>query len=201
MSFKGSLKRVAKILILGDTGIGKTSLVMRVVKGIFPDPEKLKSTIGSAFFVKTYSFDVVELSAQIWDFAGQERFRSFMRNMFKGADGGIFVFDLTNKVTLDDLESFWIPEIEEKLKISFREGILNDKCFLLVGNKKDVIDQRNVSNEEIQNFVEKYGLPYFETSAKTGENAELVFDELMRAIYEVYVQRLEEKIRERQQPP
>ena len=199
MSSISSFKRVVKILILGDTGVGKTSLVTRVVKGIFPDPDRLKSTIGSAFFVKDYKFDVMDISAQIWDFAGQERFRSFMRNMFRGAEGGMFVFDLTNKVTLDDLESFWIPEIEEKLKINLEEGIFNDKTFILVGNKKDKEDLRDVTNEEIAKFAEKYNLPYYETSAKTGENAEEMFFELVSKIYQKILQKIEERIRERQQ--
>lgn len=171
-----------KVLVMGDTGVGKTSLVIRAVEGRFPDPETLKSTIGASFAVKKLTKDEKLYSLQLWDFAGQERFRSFMKSLFKGATSGFFVFDLTDPVTLDDLASFWIPAIEEALNVSFSENHEFSKNFVLVGNKKDLSDDREISIEEATRFAEKYGFRYIEVSSKTGDNVEKMFELLVEPI-------------------
>ena len=181
MWFGTSQKFVFKILILGDTGVGKTSLVIRAVKGYFPDPETLKSTIGAAFFTMRYKIQRDLITAQIWDFAGQERFRSFMKNMFTGSSGGLFVFDLTNTLSLDDLKNFWIPEIIKRIRSDFFDVFKHN--FILVGNKKDLKSQIEVTKEEITKLVRQYGFKYFSASAKTGDNVSTIFKELIRMLY------------------
>ncbi|MCD6485181.1 MAG: GTP-binding protein, partial [Candidatus Odinarchaeota archaeon] len=171
-----------KLITVGDTGVGKTSMLIRYLQGVFPDPDKLKSTIGVAFFSKDfYIDDNVKIVAQIWDFAGQERFREFMKKMFRGTRGGILVFDLSNRMTLDDLESFWIPQIQEIAGVKFSPE--SEIPFILVGNKKDLIDTNDTlalsnapTREEIKRVIDKYGFEYFETSAKNGTNIGEVFE-------------------------
>ena len=178
-----------KLITVGDTGVGKTSMLIRYLQGVFPDPDKLKSTIGVAFFSKDfYIDDNVKIVAQIWDFAGQERFREFMKKMFRGTRGGILVFDLSNRMTLDDLESFWIPQIQEIAGVKFSSE--SEIPFILVGNKKDLIDTKDTlalsnapTREEIKRVIDKYGFEYFETSAKNGTNIGEVFERLIKRVY------------------
>ncbi|MGQ4913188.1 MAG: Rab family GTPase [Candidatus Asgardarchaeia archaeon] len=167
---------LTKVLVMGDTGVGKTSLVIRSVEGRFPDPETLKSTIGASFAVKKVQRDNKIYSLQLWDFAGQERFRAFMKSLFRGATAGIFVFDLTDPVTLDDLASFWIPSVEETLDTKFSPENPLSKNFILVGNKSDLVEDRAISIEEASAFAEKYGFQYIEVSSKTGENVDSIFE-------------------------
>jgi len=188
-SFSSGKTITVKLITVGDTGVGKTSMLIRYIQGVFPDPDKLKSTIGVAFFSKDFYMDNdVKLVAQIWDFAGQDRFREFMKKMFRGTRGGLLVFDLSNKMTLDYLESFWIPQIQEIAGIDFSNN--SEFPFILVGNKKDLIETNDslaLSNaptrEEIEELINKYGFEYFETSAKNGSNIGEVFERLIKRVY------------------
>jgi len=192
LSYEVIKERVLKILLLGDTSVGKTSMAIRYVEGVFPDPDKLKSTIGVAFFSKKVKVNNEVIIAQIWDFAGQEHFRSFMKDMFRGAAGGLFVFDVTQVTTLDDLKNFWIPELESKL--GFKLSETKNHPFVLVGNKVDLLDDVSsistvniVSMSELDEFLDKYGFQYFATSAKTGENIDIAFKSAVKKAYQFYI--------------
>ena len=148
LNVKKIQKYIFKVLVMGDTGVGKTSLVIRSTEGRFPDPSLLKSTIGASFALKKINEDENNIVLQLWDFAGQERFRAFMKNLFIGAVAGIFVFDITNPITLDDLGSFWIPAVEDAIKVNFTEQPEVAANFIIVGNKADLSQQRVVSYEE-----------------------------------------------------
>ena len=182
MSYKG--KYVYKILVMGDTGVGKTSLVLRATRGKFPDPETLMSTIGAFFALKRIIMEDGSLcSLQIWDFAGQERFRSFMKNLFRGANGGIFVYDVTDPITLDDLKRFWIPTVFEQIDKYERPS------FFLVGNKIDLTNRLVNSKEGIE-LARKYEMEYIEVSSKTGENVELLFYLIAKNVHSKYKRRV-----------
>lgn len=198
MSFAVVKERILKLLLLGDTSVGKTSMAIRYTEGKFPDPDKLKSTIGVAFFSKKVKLNNETIVAQIWDFAGQDHFRSFMRDMFKGAAGGLFVFDVTQNTTLDDLKNFWIPEIEKYLNIDLSSG---NHPFILVGNKVDLLSDTNsfttanaVKMHELDAIIEKYKFEYIATSAKTGKNVDLAFQRALEKAYEFFVKRKEKKV-------
>lgn len=167
---------------MGDTGVGKTSLVIRSTEGRFPDPSLLKSTIGASFALKKINEDENNIVLQLWDFAGQERFRAFMKNLFIGAVAGIFVFDITNPITLDDLGSFWIPAVEDAIKVNFTEQPEVAANFIIVGNKADLSQQRVVSYEEASKFAEKYHMPYIEVSSKTGDGIDEMFQIISKNI-------------------
>ncbi|MCD6484063.1 MAG: GTP-binding protein [Candidatus Odinarchaeota archaeon] len=182
LNVKKIQKYIFKVLVMGDTGVGKTSLVIRSTEGRFPDPSLLKSTIGASFALKKINENENNIVLQLWDFAGQERFRAFMKNLFIGAVAGIFVFDITNPITLDDLGSFWIPAVEDAIKVNFTEQPEVAANFIIVGNKADLSQQRVVSYEEASKFAEKYHMPYIEVSSKTGDGIDEIFQIISKNI-------------------
>ncbi|MFX1601183.1 MAG: GTP-binding protein [Promethearchaeota archaeon] len=151
-----------KSIVVGDGGVGKTALTLRFSKGFFT--EDYKMTIGVDFHVKTINIDSVEgplrAKLQIWDTGGQERFSSIRPMYYRGSLGALLIFDLTNSASFEHLPQ-WIEEV--------RANVKTEIPLLLVGNKSDLVDQRMVSLEEINNFTAEFNLYYMETSAKTGE--------------------------------
>jgi small GTP-binding protein len=151
-----------KSIVVGDGGVGKTALTLRFSKDFFS--EDYKMTIGVDFHVKTLTIDTnegpIRSKLQIWDTGGQERFSSIRPMYYRGSLGALLIFDLTNYESFEHLPQ-WIEEV--------RANVKNDIPLLLLGNKSDLIDQRSVSNEEINDFTGKFNLYYMETSAKTGD--------------------------------
>ena len=152
-----------KCIVVGDGGVGKTALTIRFSKGFFT--EDYKMTIGVDFHVKTISIDTeeegpIKVKLQIWDTGGQERFSSIRPMYYRGSLGGLLIFDLTSYESFEHLPQ-WIEEV--------RANIKTEIPLLLVGNKSDLINERSLSNEEINSFTQKFNLYYMETSAKTGE--------------------------------
>ncbi|UCC20380.1 MAG: GTP-binding protein [Promethearchaeota archaeon] len=151
-----------KSIVVGDGGVGKTALTLRFSKGFFT--EDYKMTIGVDFHVKTINIDSMEgpirAKLQIWDTGGQERFSSIRPMYYRGSLGALLIFDLTNSASFEHLPQ-WIEEV--------RANVKTEIPLLLVGNKSDLVDQRAVSLEEINNFTHNFNLFYMETSAKTGE--------------------------------
>ncbi|MFX1419300.1 MAG: GTP-binding protein [Promethearchaeota archaeon] len=151
-----------KSIVVGDGGVGKTALTLRFSKGFFT--EDYKMTIGVDFHVKTININSIEgpirAKLQIWDTGGQERFSSIRPMYYRGSLGALLIFDLTNSASFEHLPQ-WIEEV--------RANVKTEIPLLLVGNKSDLVDQRAVSLEEINNFTSNFNLFYMETSAKTGE--------------------------------
>ena len=151
-----------KSIVVGDGGVGKTALTLRFSKGFFT--EDYKMTIGVDFHVKTITIDTdegpIRSKLQIWDTGGQERFSSIRPMYYRGSLGALLIFDLTNSASFVHLPQ-WIEEV--------RANVKNEIPLLLVGNKSDLVDQRVVSLDEINQFTSKFNLYYMETSAKTGE--------------------------------
>ena len=150
-----------KSIVVGDGGVGKTALTLRFSKGFFT--EDYKMTIGVDFHVKTIAIDTdqgpLRAKLQIWDTGGQERFSSIRPMYYRGSLGALLIFDLTNYETFEHLPQ-WIEEV--------RANVRNEIPLLLVGNKSDLLDQRSVSMDELNDFTGKFNLYYMETSAKTG---------------------------------
>ena len=155
-----------KILTLGDTDVGKTSIIKRIISNKFTD--KMQSTIAIDFSCKTIKFGQNYLKIFLWDTAGQEKFKTIVSNYFNGANGVLLCFDISNRRTFEKL-NFWINELKEKLNI--------DELFMiLIGNKKDKENERQISIEESKKFAKENNIPYFEISAKTNEGIEEMFD-------------------------
>jgi len=154
-----------KIMLLGDASVGKTSLTLRYISGFFL--EDLKLTIGVDFYSKTSDFNNKKVKLQIWDFGGEERFRFLLSQYCKGANGAFFLYDITNRITLDHLPD-WTQIIRE---------YAGDVPIMLIGSKLDLERFRAVPREDGILAAKKYNLTSFvELSSKTGQNVEKAFD-------------------------
>ena len=143
---------------------------MKYVDGYFPT--LYVATIGVEFKTKKINVDGIDITLQIWDTAGQERFRSVTKSFLKGADGIIYVYDVTNKESFDNLKT-WINTAEESI---------TDFKKIIIGNKIDIEDKKKVSTEMLEKFCEKQNLKGLETSAKNGTNVNEMFELLTKMI-------------------
>jgi len=166
-----------KLILGGDGGVGKTSMVHRFVEDSFQTD--YKSTIGTSIMKKECQFEGLQSKVRfvIWDLAGQAQFKRVRQNYLTKAEAGILVFDVTRKETYENIEN-WYNEIKE---------ITPSISLILVGNKIDLEDQRQVSHEEGEELAKKLSLPYIETSAKTGENINDAFRMLALQLIKKYL--------------
>jgi small GTP-binding protein len=164
-----------KHLILGDSTVGKTSLTIKYISGAFL--EDLRLTIGVDFYNKTFNYNDKRVRLQIWDFAGEQRFRFLLPKYCKGANSAFFLYDITKPITLEHLPE-WISIIRKS------EG---DIPIVLIGSKLDLREDRKVSREEGEKAASKYNLAsYIELSSKTGENVEKAFKLMTKILLERY---------------
>ena len=167
--------KTLKIIILGSSEVGKTCILNRYFHNEFK--ENLLSTIGIDFQTKFFRFEDQKIKVNYIDTAGQEKFRAISVNYLKGTDGVILVFDITKKETLDLLET-WLKEIRDTNK--------GDVSKVLIGNKSDLSDQRQVSVEEANHLAEIMNCKYYEASAKTGQNVSEALDEIAKIAFNNY---------------
>ena len=154
-----------KVLLLGDSDVGKSSLILRYTDETFNS--KLVNSIGVDFKMKKREIDGKIIKVQIWDTAGHERFRSITYSYYRGANSIIIVFDLSDKKSFISITE-WLKQIEKHAK----ENVFK----FLVGNKSDLEDERQVAYEEAKQYADEHDLPYIETSAKNGININELFD-------------------------
>ena len=166
---------VLKIIILGSTQVGKTSIINRYFNNSFQ--ENMLSTIGIDFKTKYFKFNEQKVKFNYIDTAGQEKFRAISVNYLKGANGAILVFDITNKETFD-LILRWVDDINQNNKTNTSK--------LLFGNKSDLTEIRQVLYEEAEQLAQKLGCKYIEGSAKSGENINEALDEIAKISYEAF---------------
>ena len=165
-----------KILLLGDSSVGKTCFLMRYTDNTFQ--EMHMSTIGLDYKLKNVQLDDGKIvKIQIWDTAGQDRFRSITKNYYKGAHGIILIYDVTSRKTFENVKN-WVSQI--------REEVSDKVSIILVGNKIDDVEGRKVKTEEGESMAKECGLSFFETSAKSGENIDNTFNELVKRTVEAY---------------
>ena len=154
-----------KILLLGDSDVGKSSLILRYTDETFNS--KLVNSIGVDFKMKKREIDGKIIKVQIWDTAGHERFRTITYSYYRGANAIIIVFDLSDKKSFISITE-WLKQIEKHA---------NENVFkFLVGNKSDLVDKRQITYEEAKQYADEHDLPYIETSAKEGININELFD-------------------------
>ena len=173
--------RPLKILIIGDSNVGKTSILLQYTSNFFQETHI--ATIGVEFKLKEIMLDNIEYKLNIWDTAGQERFKAITKSFFKAADGIVFVYDVTNKPSFVNIKN-WIKDAESKA---------NDFKIIIVGNKIDLNDSREVSFEEGKNFAKKKNCPFFESSAKDKINIDEIFITLLEEILKAQKNIKEEK--------
>ncbi|KAL4443821.1 hypothetical protein ABPG75_011558 [Micractinium tetrahymenae] len=163
-----------KILLVGDSGVGKSSLLLRFATGGF---EELTPTIGVDFKAKVVDIDGRRVKLTIWDTAGQERFRTLTSSYYRGAQGIILVYDVTRAETFDSLADIWLREVD--MYNTVEEGIK-----MVVANKTDLGEQREVSTEQGVAFARAHGCLFVETSAKGNVAVDQAFEELVHKILE-----------------
>jgi len=162
-----------KYIIIGDTGVGKSCLLLQFTDKRFRPVHDL--TIGVEFGARMITIDDRQIKLQIWDTAGQESFRSITRSYYRGAAGALLVYDITRRETFSHLAR-WLEE-------ACQNGNKN-MTIMLIGNKSDLNHRRQVTFEEGAAFAKEHGLVFFETSAKTAENVEEAFVSTAQKIYE-----------------
>lgn len=153
-----------KLVLIGDSGVGKSCLLLRFADDAFT--ESYISTIGVDFRFRTVKIDKKTVKLQIWDTAGQERFRTITSAYYRGADGIIMVYDVTSMDSFDHVND-WLKEVNRYAS----EGT----CKLLVGNKSDRTADKVVTVEQAKEFADELGIAFLETSAKSAKNVEEAF--------------------------
>jgi Ras-related protein Rab-11A len=162
-----------KIVIIGDSGVGKSNIFTRFIKDEFNLDSK--ATIGVEFSAKNVTIKDKVIKAQVWDTAGQERFRALAKNYYRGAVGALLVYDITNHDSFKSVER-WLKEVKDHAEPHL--------VSLLIGNKNDLEEKRAVKTEEGAEFAEKQGVGFVETSAKNNVNIESAFNRLVTEIFE-----------------
>ena len=160
-----------RLLLVGDSSVGKTSLLYQYAGKAYPRDHI--ATVGVEYIIKMFQYRDFQIRLQIWDTAGQERFHSLTKNFFHNADGILFVYDITNQRSFRGAKN-WIWEAKE---------IENFFQKILIGNKLDLEEQREVSIEELDKYCKEEKIEYFETSVKNNINIKEAFNKIVELIF------------------
>ncbi|OPJ88638.1 ras-related protein Rab-37 isoform C [Patagioenas fasciata monilis] len=181
-SFSATVGIGFTVMLLGDSGVGKTCFLLQFKDGAFLSGTFI-ATVGIDFRNKVVAVDGVKVKLQIWDTAGQERFRSVTHAYYRDAQALLLLYDITSKMSFDNIRA-WLTEIHEYAQ--------KDVVIMLLGNKADVSSERAVRTEDGASLAREYGVPFMETSAKTGMNVELAFLAVAKELKQRAVQPLDE---------
>ena len=157
---------IFKLILIGNSCVGKSSIIQRYIQKTFND--EYTCTIGVDFFMKTLDINDNLIKLQLWDTAGTEKFKSITTGYYRGANAAFVVFDLTSRISFDSV-SEWIQNYYNYSNPN------SEKNVVLIGNKSDLKENREISDEEINKFAINNNIKYFETSAKNGNNIEECF--------------------------
>ena len=162
-----------KLVLLGDSGVGKTNLISRYISNSFD--ENTRATIGVEFFCKNFRINKKRtIKVEIWDTAGQERYKAITSVYYKGAKGAFIVYDITSRKTFENIDK-WIGEIKERTT--------DDVKLIIIGNKTDLNNEREVKSEEALIKYQDMDIPLIETSALEDTNVNEAFINLIKIVY------------------
>ena len=162
-----------KLIVIGDSSVGKSCLTMKATKNFFE--EFYNPTVGFEFFTFNVKVNDKAIKLQIWDTCGQEVYRSLIQSFYRNSSLAMIVYEIDKKETFENLNN-WYNEIKEQSNPDIK--------IFLIGNKSDLEDNRKISREEANTFVQDHNIDFFiETSAKTGFNAQNVFLEAAKMLY------------------
>jgi len=170
MSYGGSMREI-KLCLLGDSGVGKSSLVLRFVSDCFD--KYSTATIGASFMSKTFAVGEETYKVQIWDTAGQEKYKALAPMYYRGAAAAIVVYDITNENTFESVK-MWIRELQQL-------GPPNI-VIAIAANKNDLTDQREVTSDTGSKYAESINAIFSETSALTSSNVNYIFEEISKKL-------------------
>ncbi|KAH8145770.1 uncharacterized protein LAJ45_10247 [Morchella importuna] len=163
-----------KVVLIGDSGVGKSNLLSRFTRNEFNLDSK--STIGVEFATRSIQVDSKTIKAQIWDTAGQERYRAITSAYYRGAVGALLVYDISKHTTYENVTR-WLKEL--------RDHADSNIVIMLVGNKSDLRHLRAVPTDDAKNFAAENHLSFIETSALDASNVELAFQNILTEIYRI----------------
>jgi small GTP-binding protein len=166
--------KTCQILLIGDSSVGKTSLIQRYANGIFK--EEYLATVGLDYYTKQEMINNINVLVKLWDTAGQERFKALTPNYFRNAEGVVLAYDVTNSESFENLK-FWINSIKSNLG---EKNIFIP--IIIIGNKIDMEDMRDITKEDASKFAKENNYKYFETSAKTGEGVDEAIRDLVNQV-------------------
>ena len=169
-------RTILPMMLLGDGQVGKTSLSLRLTGNRFD--EALLTTIGKESYVYETELHGNKLKIKIWDTAGQERFKSMSVNVIKNVEGLILTYSIINRESFQNMDS-WLQKLNDASDLS-------KKPVIIVGNKIDLEDKRQVTTEEGENFAKNHGYNFFEVSAKTGKNVKEAFYDIFEQLYKIF---------------
>ena len=169
-----SFDLTTKIILIGDVSVGKSSIVLKYINNSNNLNNYHNPTIGVDFYSKILNISDKRLKLHIWDTAGQEKYRSLAKSFYQNAKGVIAIYDITRKESFNNLD-YWLKDVKSVLG--------NDIIILIVGNKLDLESKRQVNNNMISKLTSLHNATYFETSAKTSENINEIFDSISLEIY------------------
>ncbi|KAJ9464390.1 GTP-binding protein ypt3 [Diplonema papillatum] len=174
MAMENDFQYLFKVVLIGDSGVGKSNLMTRYTADEFN--VESPSTIGVEFMTKSMKVENRDVKVQIWDTAGQERFRAISRSIYHGAKGAMLVYDITNQASFDNV-STWLQEL--------RSHVQPSAVVMLIGNKCDLEHLRTVQKEQASKFAAENQLVLLETSALDSTNVDKAFEWLVKEVYNV----------------
>ena len=166
---------MVKVILIGDSGVGKTNIMSKFLKNEFM--EESKATVGVEFGSKLFNHEGHKIKAQIWDTAGQEKYKAITGAYYKGSKGALVVYDITQKKTFENIEK-WVND----LKAAGDPKI----TIILIGNKNDLDNKRQVSKDQGEEKARSFGCAFLETSAYSGDNIDKAFNLMVKEIYEKF---------------
>ena len=169
-------RTVIPLMLLGDGQVGKTSLTLRLTGNSFDD--SVLTTIGKESYIYQVKLHDNDLKMKIWDTAGQERFKSMSVSVIKTVEGLVLAYSIASRESFNNLE-VWLKQLKDIADLS-------KKPIIIVGNKKDLEEERQVKYEEGQKYASDHGYHFYETSARTGENVKEAFYDIFEQLYTLF---------------